>query len=114
MIAAVASGQVIVTGTAAVSGSSLKISGVTSKSVKLTWGASPASIPPVTVTGYNVYRSTTTGGPYQKISPIAILPSGNLVFTDINVNHGTTYYYVTTALGNGKESMYSNQATASP
>jgi fibronectin type 3 domain-containing protein len=62
------------------------------------------------VSGYNVYRSTTSGSGYAKVN-------GSLVaavnYTDSTVQNGTTYYYVTTAVdGSGNESSYSNQATA--
>jgi fibronectin type 3 domain-containing protein len=62
------------------------------------------------VTGYNVYRSTTSGSGYVKIN--STLVSG-LTLTDSNVTSGTTYYYVTTAVdSSGNESAFSNQATA--
>jgi fibronectin type 3 domain-containing protein len=73
--------------------------------VSLSWNASTS-----TVTGYNVYRSTTSGSGYVKIN--STLVSG-LTLTDSNVTSGTTYYYVTTAVdSSGNESAFSNQATA--
>jgi fibronectin type 3 domain-containing protein len=62
------------------------------------------------VSGYNVYRSTTSGSGYTKIS-------GGLIslvnYTDSSVVNGTTYYYVTTAVdGTGTESTNSNEAAA--
>jgi len=74
-------------------------------SVALTWSASTS-----TVSGYNVYRGTVSGGPYTKInsSLVAIL-----TYTDSTVQSGTTYYYVTTAVdSSGDESVYSNGASA--
>jgi len=74
-------------------------------SVALTWNASAS-----TVSGYNVYRSTTSGSGYVKIN--SSLVSG-LTYTDSDVTGGTTYYYVTTAVdSSGSESAYSNQASA--
>jgi List-Bact-rpt repeat protein/putative Ig domain-containing protein len=62
------------------------------------------------VVGYNVYRGTAAGGPYQHINT-ALLASTQ--FTDSNVLNGATYYYVTTAIDNtGAESGYSNDAMA--
>jgi hypothetical protein len=62
------------------------------------------------VSGYNVYRSTTSGSDYVKIN--SSLVSG-LTYTDANLQSATTYYYVTTAVdSSGNESVYSNQATA--
>jgi hypothetical protein len=74
-------------------------------SVALTWNASPS-----TVAGYNVYRGTVSGGPYAKInsSLVAVLD-----YTDSNVQSGTTYYYVTTAVdSSGNESVFSNEVPA--
>ncbi|HKD49574.1 MAG TPA: choice-of-anchor D domain-containing protein [Candidatus Acidoferrum sp.] len=74
-------------------------------SVALTWNASAS-----TVSGYNVYRSTTSGSGYVKIN--SSLVSG-LTYTDSDVTSGTTYYYVTSAVdSSGSESAYSNQASA--
>jgi len=72
--------------------------------VSLTWKASTTS-----VSGYNVYRSSTTGGPYTRINSTTV--SGT-AFTDSKVQAGQTYFYVTTAVNNNVESGYSNQAQA--
>jgi invasion protein IalB len=74
-------------------------------SVALTWSASTS-----TVSGYNVYRSTVGGGPYTKInsSLVAVLN-----YTDLTVQSGTTYFYVTTAVdSSSNESTYSNEVSA--
>ena len=77
----------------------------TPHSVALSWQASTS-----TVTGYNIYRGTTNGGPYSKINSG---PVTSLSYTDANVTSATTYYYVSTAVDSaGVESAYSNQATA--
>ncbi len=69
--------------------------------VSLTWDASPDAI------GYNVYRGTVAGGPYQMINPSL---NGTTSYTDSTVVSGQTYYYVTTAVNsNMNESGYSNQ-----
>lgn len=78
----------------------------TQHSVALSWAASKSSI-----AGYDIYRSTVSGGPYTTQL------NGNLVtglaFTDADVQAGTTYYYVVVAVSsNGAESSYSNQASA--
>src|SRR5207237_8367489 len=41
-------------------------------------------------TGYNVKRSTTSGGPYTTVGP-NVTPAS---FTDSGLTNGTTYYYV--------------------
>jgi fibronectin type 3 domain-containing protein len=73
--------------------------------VALNWAASSS-----TVSGYNVYRSTTSGSGY--VLNNSSLVSG-LSYTDSSVQSGTSYYYVTTAVdSNGDESVYSNEAQA--
>ena len=77
-----------------------------SHTVALQWQASGSS----GVTGYNVYRATSTGGPYTKVTPSAL---SGISYADSGVSSGTTYYYVVTAVASdGSESTYSNQATA--
>ncbi|HEV2246034.1 MAG TPA: hypothetical protein VGW37_05215, partial [Terriglobia bacterium] len=62
------------------------------------------------VSGYNVYRSSTSGGPYTRLN--SNLVSGT-AFSDLNVQAGHTYFYVTTAVNtSSQESSYSNQAQA--
>lgn len=69
-------------------------------SVTLTWTASTSS-----VTGYNVYRGTTSGS-YTKINT-SLDPS--TTYTDNAVVAGTTYYYAATAVNSsGQESGYSS------
>jgi len=74
-------------------------------SVALTWSASTS-----TVSGYNIYRGTVSGGPYTKINSSLV---ALLTYSDSTVQSGTTYYYVTTAVdSSGDESVYSNGASA--
>jgi hypothetical protein len=71
--------------------------------VTLTWKASSSA----NVTGYNLYRSTISGGYYGLVGSAA----GSLSYADRTVESGTTYYYVTTAVNEqGEESAHSNQA----
>jgi hypothetical protein len=73
--------------------------------VGLSWDASTSS-----VIGYNVYRGTQSGGPYQRLTSS---PQPGTSYTDATVLSGTTYYYVSTAVdSNLTESVYSNQALA--
>ena len=73
--------------------------------VGLTWADSSSG-----ASGFNVYRSSTSGGPYTRINS-ALLPS--TTFTDSSVQAGQTYFYVTTAVNSSNaESGYSNQAQA--
>ncbi|MBZ5686109.1 MAG: hypothetical protein LAP86_13840 [Acidobacteriia bacterium] len=74
-------------------------------SVSLSW--SPSSSPGVS--SYKVYRGNVSGGPYS------LLTSGvsSTSYTDTNVQSGSTYYYVTTAVdSSGIESAYSAAAQA--
>lgn len=70
------------------------------------WSASPST----TTVGYNLYRSTTSGGPYTKLNTALIT---GLSYKDTTVVTKTTYYYVATAVdATGTESISSNQVTA--
>lgn len=62
------------------------------------------------VSGYNVYRGTTSGGPYTKLNGSLIVL---LAYADTTVQSGQTYFFVTTAVdGGGNESVYSNEVKA--
>ena len=72
----------------------------------LSWNASLS----IDVVGYNVYRGLNSGGPYSRIN--SSIANGT-TYTDSAVASGTTYYYVVTSVnGNGEESIYSNEASA--
>ncbi|MEK0312723.1 fibronectin type III domain-containing protein [Cohnella sp. 56] len=75
-----------------------------SGTVNLSWTASPGA------TGYNVKRSTVSGGPYSIVAPSVT----GVVYGDTSVTNGTTYYYVVSALGAGGESADSAQVSATP
>jgi glycosidase len=62
---------------------------------------------------YNLFRSTTPGGPYTQIS--GDIPAGTLVYSDTAVTSGVAYYYVVRALDTSfNASVDSNEATATP
>jgi hypothetical protein len=72
--------------------------------ITLSWNASASQ-----VSGYNVYRSTSSGGPYSRINSSLVSATS---YDDHTVAAGQTYYYTVTAIdANGAESGYSNQAT---
>lgn len=80
-------------------------SAIAQHSVALSWTASTS-----TVTGYNVYRSSQSGGPYTKLDSSLITGT---TFTDSTVQAGQTYYYVTTSVDSSNiESAYSNEVSA--
>ena len=69
--------------------------------VSLYWtGVSGAS-------GYNIYRSTTSGSGYIKLS---VTPDQS--YEDNAISNGVTYYYVVTAVSGTMESAYSNEDNA--
>ena len=73
-------------------------------SVTLSWVASTS-----TVVGYNVYRGSTSGGPYAMLNSA---PTAALTYTDMAVTAGQTYFYVVTAVdANGNESVVSNEVS---
>ena len=102
-------GTVTVTSNATNSPATITLSGTgvqsVSHSVTLTWTASASP-----VTGYNVYRSTVSGGPYTLMtsSPVAAT-----TYVDSAVSAGITYYYVVTSVNSsGVESAYSAEVSA--
>jgi len=73
-------------------------------SVDVAWDPSVSA----TLQGYNVYRSTVTGGPYTKLS--ATLSPTTLLFTDTTPVSGKKYFYVVTAVDtSGAESSASSE-----
>jgi hypothetical protein len=61
------------------------------------------------ITGYDVYRSTTSGSGYQKINN-SLISKSKPKYVDKQVVKGATYYYVVTAVNKaGGESGYSNE-----
>jgi hypothetical protein len=79
---------------------------VVQHTVSLNWSPSTSQ-----VNGYNVYRGSTSGGPYAKLNSS---PDPSTAFTDSSVASAHTYYYVTTAVSStGMESSYSNQVQVS-
>lgn len=62
------------------------------------------------VTGYNVKRSTVSGGPYTTVGTVT---APTLQFIDTaNLVEGTKYFYIVTATGPGGEGQPSSEANA--
>jgi fibronectin type 3 domain-containing protein len=73
--------------------------------VDLHWAASASQ-----VSGYNIFRGTQSGGPYECLNSS---PIPTPAYTDKSVSSGLTYYYVTTAVDStGVESVRSNETVA--
>jgi hypothetical protein len=109
-VAGLVNGSVSIASNATNSPATITVSGTgvaaASHSVALSWMASSSE-----VNGYNVYRGTTSSGPYSTKLNSSLVPS--VGYSDSTVTSGTTYYYVVTAVdSNNVESVDSNQATA--
>jgi subtilase family serine protease/flagellar hook assembly protein FlgD len=73
--------------------------------VALAWNPSPEP----DLTGYHVYRSQTSGGPYEPVGS-TVAPA----FEDPGLTNGVAYYYVVTALDAQSESEPSVEASGRP
>jgi fibronectin type 3 domain-containing protein len=60
------------------------------------------------VTGYNIYQSSVSGGPYTKVASVS---AGTSSYSDTSVQSGITYFYVITAVAASLESGYSNEVS---
>jgi len=103
-------GQIVLTSNATNSPSSISLTGAgvtsTGHSVTLSWTQSSST----GVIGYNVYRSTSSGGAYSRLNSSS---TPLTKYTDESVAPGETYYYEVTALNSaGEESAHSGPITA--
>jgi hypothetical protein len=73
--------------------------------VSLNW--TPSS---TTYSGFNIYRGTTSGGPYTRVDASLVSATS---YVDSGVSAGKTYYYVATEVdSSGTESGYSSEVSA--
>ena len=86
----------------------VSLSGAGTHDVILSWAASTTP----GVVGYDVYRGTTSGGPYP--TELNSTPVNGTTYTDATVQAGQTYYYVVTAVASDDvtQSADSNQVSA--
>jgi Tol biopolymer transport system component/subtilase family serine protease len=62
--------------------------------------------------GYNLYRSSTSGGPYVKVNASLITEKS---YVDIGLTNGVPYFYIVVAVDSlGNESLYSDEAMGIP
>lgn len=78
----------------------LAATAVSSSQINLTWGAVSGAV------AYDLFRSTTSGGPYTQIASVS-----TTAYSNTGLAAGTTYYYVVKALVTC-ESGFSTQASA--
>ncbi len=83
------SGSVSVTVTNTDGQSATLSSGFTFHSVDLTWSAPNSS--PVSITGYNIYRALSSGGPFGRVNGLS--PVSSTSYSDGTVLGATTYFY---------------------
>ncbi|OLS18881.1 MAG: Amylopullulanase precursor [Candidatus Heimdallarchaeota archaeon LC_3] len=78
------------------------------QNITLSWSA-PASNNGANVTGYNIYRSTTSGSGFSKIDT-----SLTLNYIDLSLSNGQTYFYKVSANNSIGEGGFSNEASSTP
>lgn len=86
--------------------SALSASAQANASINLSWTASATT----GLDGYNVYRATSSDGPYAKLNGTAAV-SGT-AYSDTTTTPGTAYHYRVRAVKSGVESADSNTASA--
>jgi fibronectin type 3 domain-containing protein len=82
---------------------------VADRSVTLTWSV-PSSNGGATITGYAVYRATSSGT--EAAAPLA--NTGALTYTDTAVTNNVTYYYKVAAINSAGTGTLSNEVSATP
>ncbi|SEW50321.1 fibronectin type III domain-containing protein [Chitinophaga arvensicola] len=75
--------------------------------LEVDWTRNPNA--PYPETGYEIYRSTTSGSGYVLV---AITAAGAVTYVDNGLNANTTYYYIVRAVNNNGAAAVSNQASA--
>lgn len=82
---------------------SLTVTTVSSTSVRLNWSQGTGE------TGFEIFRATTSGGPYTFITRLA---SNATTYTNTGLNANNTYYYLVRAVNETGAAANSNQASA--
>ena len=87
-------------------GSGMAPFSISSSQINLSWSASSGA------TGYNLWRSTSSGGPYTNLAAGGQVTS--TAYTDSTVSNGTTYYYVVASVNPAGEGALSAEVSATP
>jgi len=80
-----------------------RVLALTENSISLTWNAVNGA------SGYNIYRSSSRNGTYEKMNVNALTDTE---FTDTSVSSNVLYYYTVSAIVNGVESTRSDAVSA--
>lgn len=75
--------------------------------VQLSWAQNPN--PTYQESGFEIYRSTTSGGPY---SFVGLVPKDTIAFLDNNLTPNIKYFYTVRAINNSAAAAISNEASA--
>ena len=106
----VVSGNVTVASNASNSPLNIAVTGdgvaAAAHTVSLSWVKSASG----TVTGYDVFRGTVSGGPYTEIGSTS---NSVLDFSDTTVQANVEYFYVVTSVAAGVQSAFSSQVAVS-
>lgn len=86
------------TGTPPAIPTNLTATAVSSQKVVLSWQDTATN-----ATGFQVFRSTSAGGPFVAVST---LPAGKFTYSDSTLTANTTYYYQVTAINSYGQSGY--------
>jgi chitodextrinase/pimeloyl-ACP methyl ester carboxylesterase len=85
----------------------LSAAAVSLTSIRLDWSDNPNASE--NETGFEIYRSTNPGGPYQLVT---ITPANTITYTNTGLTSNTQYYYIIRAVGASGAAAVSNEADA--
>jgi dienelactone hydrolase len=85
----------------------LAAAAVSLTSIQLDWSDNPNAAE--NETGYEIYRATVAGGPYQLIT---ITAPNVITYTNTGLTSNTQYYYIVRAVGASGSAVSSNEANA--
>jgi len=85
----------------------LDATAVSLTSIQLDWSDNPNAAE--NETGFEIYRSTTSGGPYQLV---AVTPANVITYINTGLTSNTRYYYIVRAIGASGAAAVSNEADA--